>query len=225
MSYADLSSAAGFVDDDGLPFRFPLDDLTSDSSPSFTLFCTSSSGPESSRKYHAAEDYFRPAGTPVYAIADGKIAFSGPMGGYGWLIIVEHPQANLYSLYGHLSPSRYRMRRGPVEKGTLLAYLGDAHENGGNAKRPLEPHLHLGLRAGQRADYPGKGEWRWQAGWIVPCPTALGWLQPSAIITSQEIPMGGFSPPTVSSSEWLAKWGIELLFGTLYTIASTGALI
>ena len=208
--YADLSGAAAFVDDGELTFRFPLDDLTSDSSSSYTLFCTGSSGPESSRKYHAAEDFFRPAGSPVYAMADGTISFSGPMGGYGWLIIVDHPQANLYSLYGHLSPSRDRMRRGTVEKGTLIAYLGDAHENGGSARQPLEPHLHLGVRAGQRADYPGKGEWRWQAGWIKLCPTELGWLPPSAIITAQGIPAGGFSPPTGSASNWLAKWGIEL---------------
>ena len=41
----------------------------------------------------------------MYAIADGEISFSGSKGGYGWLIIIDHPQANLYSLYGHLSPA------------------------------------------------------------------------------------------------------------------------
>ena len=62
-----------------------------------------------------------PAGTPVYAVADGEISFSGPMGGYGWLIIIDHPQANLYSLYGHLSPGRWRMESGTVEKGEMIA--------------------------------------------------------------------------------------------------------
>ena len=81
--YADLSGAGAFAVDDRLPFQFPLDDVSSDASSSFTLFCAASSGPESARKYHAAEDYFRPAGTAVYAIADGVISFSGPMGGYG----------------------------------------------------------------------------------------------------------------------------------------------
>jgi len=220
--YADLSGAAAFAGDDGLPFRFPLDDLSSDSLASYTLFCAASSGPASSRKYHDAEDYFRPAGTPVYAMADGEISFSGPMGGYGWLIIVDHPQANLYSLYGHLSPSRERMKRGPVAKGTLLAYLGDDHENGGSTKNPLEPHLHLGMRAGQRADYSGQGEWRWEAGWIKPCPKELGWLQPSVVLTAQEIPAGGFPKP---ASNWLAKWGIELLFVSIYTIGGICGLI
>jgi hypothetical protein len=31
-----------------------------------------------------------------------------------------------------------------------LAYLGDSDENGGSAEQPLEPHLHFGIRAGQR---------------------------------------------------------------------------
>ena len=220
--YADLSGADAFAADDRLFFRFPLDDLSSDTSPSFTHFCASSSGPESAREYHAAEDFLRPAGTAVYAMADGKVSFSGPMGGYGWLIIIDHPQANLYSLYGHLSPSRYRMAPGAVEKGALIAYLGEAHENGGSAKHPLEPHLHLGIRAGQRSDYPGGGEWRWQAGWIKPCPRALGWLQPSSIITSQAIPAGGFPGPALG---FVAKWGIELLFGGIYALSGICMLV
>lgn len=113
------------------------------------------------RRSHLAVGPRSPAGTPVYAMAAGGVTFSAPMGGYGWLIMVDHPQANLYSLDGHLSPSRWHSERGPVEKGQLLAYLGDADENGGSAARPLRPHLHFGIRTGQRADYPGIGEWRW----------------------------------------------------------------
>jgi len=53
------------------------------------------------------------------------------------------------------------------------------------------------------------GEWRWQAGWTKLCPQDLGWLQPSVIITSQDIPVGGFPEPAAG---FVAKWGIELLF-------------
>ncbi len=101
--YADLSEAEDWIQGEQLPFRFPLDDANSYRDRESATFCTASSGPESARKYHAAEDYFQPAGTPVYAMADGEVSFSGPMGGYGWLIIIDHPQANIYSLYGHLS--------------------------------------------------------------------------------------------------------------------------
>lgn len=220
--YSDLSEAAAFARDKQLPFRFPLDEIVNQTSPSYTHFCAASSGPVEKRKYHAAEDYFHPAGTPVYAMADGEISFSGRMGGYGWLIIINHPQANIYSLYGHISPSRWRLKSGTVEKGDLIAYLGDAHENGGSLKHPLEPHLHLGIRAGQRSDYPGKGEWRWQAGWIKPSPTDLGWLQPSVVITNQAIPEGGFPEP---KSNFISKWGIELLFGGLYVFGGISLLI
>jgi len=137
--HADLSEADAYASDDRLSFQFPLDEMSIDTVRDPARFCESSSGPESSRKYHAAEDYHLPAGTPVYAITDGEISFSGPMGGYGWLIIVDHPQANIYSLYGHLSPSRWRMEPGPVEKGELIAYLGDSDENGGSADNPLPP--------------------------------------------------------------------------------------
>jgi hypothetical protein len=221
-SYVDLSEINNFANNAQLPFQFPLDEVKSETTSSFTHFCASSSGPASKREYHAAEDYFHPAGTSVYAIADGKISFSGPMGGYGWLIIIDHPQVNIYSLYGHLSPSRWRLESGSVKKGDLIAYLGDADENGGTSKHPLEPHLHLGIRSGQRSDYPGKGEWRWQAGWIKPCPTGVGWLQPSIIIASQDIPSAGFPAP---EGNLFSKWGIELLFGGFYFIGGISMLI
>jgi len=217
----DLSGVDALAWDDALPFRFPLDGFAGDAVPASMVFCAQRRL-TSGLKYHAAEDFLRPAGTPVYAMADGKISFSGPMGGYGWLIIVDHPQANLYSLYGHLSPSRWRKESGTVVKGELLAYLGDSDENGGSAKRPLRTHLHFGLRAGQRSDYSGMGEWRWQAGWIKPCPSDLGWLQPSVIIINQDIPEGGFQKP---EGRALAIWGLELLFTGVYLIAVAGVLI
>jgi murein DD-endopeptidase MepM/ murein hydrolase activator NlpD len=67
----------------------------------------------------------RPAGTLVYTMATGSVSFSGPMGSYGWLIIIDHPQANLYTLYGHLSPSGWRIESGTtVEKGELMRRAG-----------------------------------------------------------------------------------------------------
>ncbi|MBC8548417.1 MAG: M23 family metallopeptidase, partial [Candidatus Brocadiales bacterium] len=164
---ADLSMALAYAEDDQLPFQYPLDKLGNNAYPPPAIFCAHGCN-KTECEYHAAEDYHLPAGTPVYAIADGNISFSGPMGGYGWLIIIDHPQANIYSLYGHLSPSRWRLESGLVKKGDLIAYLGDPDENGGSTEQPLVTHLHFGIRVGQKNDYPGKGEWRWQAGWIKP---------------------------------------------------------
>jgi hypothetical protein len=218
---ADLSEAAAWAADDRFPFRFPLDDPGEREWPAFVDFCGSRER-GSELIHHAAEDFFKPPGTPVYAMADGRVSFSGPMGGYGWLVIVDHPQINLYSLYGHLSPSRWRIEPGPVRKGELLGHLGDDHENGGSADKPLVPHLHLGVRAGQRSDYSGVGQWRWQAGWITHCPMEIGWLQPSLVISSQEVPAGGFPDPP---RRFLAAWGVELLLAGIYLFCGACMLV
>jgi hypothetical protein len=223
----DLSNAEAYALDDDLPFRFPLDDhrVYLSAEPFSCPFAASGwvkRGPFVRHERHAAEDTLGPAGTPVYAIADGRVSFSGPMGGYGWLVIVDHPQANLYSLYGHLSPSRWHIDPGPVEKGELIGHLGDPDENGGSPENPLRTHLHFGVRVGQRADYPGNGPWRWQAGWIRPCPQDVGWLQPSLVITGQEIASGGFPGP---AGGFLARWWIELLFGGVYLCGALGTLV
>ena len=218
---AELSGLIAAVDDDRLRFRFPLDEHGQNVLPNPAIFCTSG-GSGSAREYHAAEDYHLPAGTPVYAIADGEISFSGPRGGYGWLIIIDHPRANIYSLYGHLSPSRWKSDIGSVERGDLIGYLGDPDENGGSADRPLRPHLHFGIRVGQRTDYPGMGEWRWQAGWIKPCPQDLGWLRPSEVLIGQEITPGGFPEPAAGL---LDKWGVELGFIGIYLLGGAVVIV
>lgn len=218
----DMSDAVTYSEDDELPFMFPITEEGFDHLPFMTDFAAWGYVSEGVREYHAAEDYGFPPGTPVYAMADGNVSYSGLMEGYGWLVIIDHPQANLYSLYGHLSPSRWSIDTGPVEKGQLIGYLGDEDENGGSSENPLVPHLHFGIRAGQRADYPGNGEWRWQAGWIKPCPQSVGWLQPSIVITGQNIPEGGFSSPEVGL--W-TRWGVELIMGVCYLAAGLGVII
>jgi murein DD-endopeptidase MepM/ murein hydrolase activator NlpD len=220
-----LENANEIASDDNLPFRFPLDESPIDNQLYYGWFGVSNECtpdvvggcyeyPE--RKFHAAEDYKRPAGTPVYAMADGTISFSRPAGGYGWLILIDHPQANLYSLYGHLSPSRWKLKNGTdVARGDLIAYLGDSDENGGSKEQPVDTHLHFGIRAGQTTDYPAKGEWRYMGGWIKLCPQDVGWLQPSLVITNQEIPVGGYPQPEM---DFLTRWGLELLITSLYMI-------
>ena len=186
-------------------FRLPLDTVVN---PARDADFREHGGPYPDVEYHAAEDYYAPAGTPVYAMADGEVSFSNPMGGYGWLVIVDHPWANLYSLYGHLSPTRWSSNPGPIAKGDLLGYLGNEWENGGSKEQPLRAHLHLGVRAGQRTEYPGRGEWRWMAGWIKSCPSDLGWLQPSGVVAAQALPEDGFAAP---EGQGLRRWSVEIV--------------
>ena len=226
-----LANANEIASDDSLPFRFPLDKSPIDNNLYYGWFGVSNECtpdivdcyeyPE--RKFHAAEDYKRPAGTPVYAMADGIIRYSGRAGGYGWLVLIDHPQANFYSLYGHLSPSRWKLKAGTdVERGDLIAYLGDSDENGGSKEQTLDTHLHFGIRAGQIADYPSRGEWRYMGGWIKHCPQDVGWMQPSVVITSQEIPAGGYPQPQVG---FLIRWWFDLLIVSLFTISGASILV
>lgn len=188
----DYTASTGVVRDD-LPLRFPLDRWQPDGS-----FQMHRDYGAYENKYHAAEDCSADPGSPVYAIADGRISFSGPMDGYGWLIVIDHPQHDLYSLYGHLSSRRWKKERGPVEKGELIAHIGDTDENGSSPKYgPMHPHLHFGLRQGQRIDYPPSGDARWMAGWTYGCPESLGWLAPSRSIDDlnrrSDAPFSGWS--------------------------------
>ena len=59
------------------PFRYPLDEYFPETP------VTDSDPPKTERRerHHSAEDSFAPAGTPVYAIGDGIISYSGKMGG------------------------------------------------------------------------------------------------------------------------------------------------
>ena len=89
---ADLSRAEEFANDATLPLRFPLNGMNQLRTNNIAMFCTAGGyGLGPSGEFHAAEDYHLPAGTSVYAMADGEISYSGPREGYGWLIHHRSP--------------------------------------------------------------------------------------------------------------------------------------
>ena len=202
---------------DDAPIQFPLEayDVR-------TQFETFSNSGVFENKRHAAEDLEGGPGTAVHAIADGNISFSGEKGGYGLLIIIYHPQTNTYSLYGHLSPSRWHKGTGAVAKGELIAYLGDSDENGSSAKYgEIYPHLHFGIRQGQRTDYPTSGDWRWTAGWTYECPNEIGWLQPSQfIINYEEMSQHALQAP--AGARW-RRYLFPVFLGVWFTAVAANA--
>ena len=158
-------------------FRYPLDDYLPE------IPVTDAPPPRSNAKegHHCGEDSFAPAGTPVYAIGDGIISYSGRARGYGWLIIIDHPDQNVYSLYGHLSSRGWKKDSGHVEKGELIAYLATGREG-----ETMVSHIHFGMRMGQWADYPPFGDTRWYAGYTKVLPSEQGWFKASKIIGETE---------------------------------------
>jgi murein DD-endopeptidase MepM/ murein hydrolase activator NlpD len=71
---------------------------------------------------HLGTDYAAPVGTPVQAVADGRVIFSGLSGGSGNLITLQH--ANGYvTQYLHLS--RRLVQRGErVKQGQRIGLVG-----------------------------------------------------------------------------------------------------
>jgi murein DD-endopeptidase MepM/ murein hydrolase activator NlpD len=88
---------------------------------------------------HMGIDYAAPTGTPVFSVANGKIAYLGYNGAFGNLIIVEHP-GNYRTYYAHLSNYNVELSVGnDVRRGLEIGYVGSTGRSSG-------PHLHYELR-------------------------------------------------------------------------------
>lgn len=88
---------------------------------------------------HRGVDYSAPMGTPIRAVADGKIDFAGVQNGYGNVIVLKH--GDKYStLYGHMMKFAKNIHRGgTVSQGQLIGYVGKSGLATG-------PHLHYEFR-------------------------------------------------------------------------------
>lgn len=92
--------------------------------------------------YHRGTDLCRWSGSygqNVKATASGKVVLSGPNGGYGNCVIIDHGN-NIYSLYGHLSQCLCAVGD-QVIQGQVIAKSG----NTGNV---TGAHLHFEIRIG-----------------------------------------------------------------------------
>jgi len=76
------------------------------------------------KRPHLGVDLAAPHGTPLLAVADGKVAFRGKNGGYGNQIILNH--GNGYRThYGHLSRFKKGLKTGQkVKKKEIIGYIG-----------------------------------------------------------------------------------------------------
>jgi murein DD-endopeptidase MepM/ murein hydrolase activator NlpD len=73
---------------------------------------------------HLAVDYAAPAGTPVWAVADGVVEFAGYSGGNGNTVVLRH-RAGIKTMYNHLSRFAKGVRKGvAVEQRRVIGYVG-----------------------------------------------------------------------------------------------------
>lgn len=86
---------------------------------------------------HKGIDIGAPNGTKILAAAKGEITYSGWMGGYGYLIIIDHGNG-IKTYYGHCS-KLYAKVGEEVEAGEEIAAVGSTGYSTGN-------HLHFEIR-------------------------------------------------------------------------------
>lgn len=96
---------------------------------------------------HHGLDYSAPAGTPVSAVGEGTVVFSGYRGNYGKLVAIRHPN-NWKTYYGHLSRINKGVKiGGKIQQGQVIGYVGSTGLATG-------PHLHYEVRVNNKPVNP-----------------------------------------------------------------------
>lgn len=94
---------------------------------------------------HSGIDFRAPTGTPVRAVAAGKVIEAGPNGGYGRMVEIDHG-FGITTRYAHLSS--IAVAEGEViAKGAVLGQVGSTGRSTG-------PHLHYEVRIDDDATDP-----------------------------------------------------------------------
>ncbi|MBM3235494.1 M23 family metallopeptidase [Candidatus Poribacteria bacterium] len=97
--------------------------------------------------FHKGVDISARYGTPVKAVMDGRVTFSGWMGGYGKLVVIKHPNGWI-TRYGH--NSQLLVKEGDwVVSGKIIAKVGSTGRSTGN-------HLHFETWKGDELVNPSK---------------------------------------------------------------------
>lgn len=97
-------------------------------------------------RMHKGVDLAAPAGTPIYAVADGVVSFQGDKSGYGNFLEIDH-NPTLQTAYAHLQGFAPGLREGArVRRGQIIGYVGSTGRSTG-------AHLHFETRMnGQAVD-------------------------------------------------------------------------
>lgn len=96
---------------------------------------------------HEGIDIAAPVGSPIWASAEGDVAFAGEQAGYGRLVIVRHPN-DLVTVYAHNAKNCVEARA-RVRQGEVIALVGQSGE-------ATSPAVHFEVRVGQKTVNPGK---------------------------------------------------------------------
>jgi murein DD-endopeptidase MepM/ murein hydrolase activator NlpD len=99
------------------------------------------------QRFHEGIDLAAPAGTEVYAAANGTVTEVGNDPIYGNYVVIKH-DGNWASLYGHLQKTAVTLRMN-IKSGMLVGWVGSTGQSTG-------PHLHFELRQNGMSRDPDK---------------------------------------------------------------------
>lgn len=101
---------------------------------------------------HKGWDIAASCGTPIYAIADGKVFYTGNGKdlSHAYMVMIDH-ENGVYSQYAHVLSNIPVSQNQPVKKGQVIAYVGSTGNSTGC-------HLHLELSEGCSWSYPSRNE-------------------------------------------------------------------
>lgn len=95
------------------------------------------------RRPHNGVDYGAPTGTPVMAVANGRVERASRWGGAGNAVVLQHT-GNMETQYFHLSKFADGIRPGVrVKQGQVIGYVGTTGLS-------TAPHLHFGMKKNGR---------------------------------------------------------------------------
>lgn len=81
-------------------------------------------GPNNAVVFASGVNLAAAAGTPVYAVADGTIAFAGLQKPWGKMVVINHARGR-QTRYGYLSTLKVKVGQ-PVQRGQVIANVGTA---------------------------------------------------------------------------------------------------
>lgn len=96
---------------------------------------------------HKGIDIANKSGTPIYAVLDGVVVFSGVQRGYGNVVLIEHPNF-IITVYAHNEKNLVKVND-KVNRGQHIANMGSTGNSTG-------PHLHFEYRVKGTAINPRK---------------------------------------------------------------------
>lgn len=98
--------------------------------------------------YHNGADIEANGGTNIYAVYAGKVVASDWMGGYGYMVIIQHLDLGVYTFYAHCSQLLASVGA-EVKQGDIIAKVGSTGDSSGN-------HLHFGVCDTLQAGWPAR---------------------------------------------------------------------